>query len=148
MPVQPLRSWRPQKGPPPRIYAQDAVDPTVLLHSKGAASRGTAFPLGKDDKIPPLTRLMDGRAKYNTPWDKRALFLVNKYYKVQSAHGRYKVQKTSYHHQVGNAGNLGRAAPSTGRLEGTSSSQVFFLHPPPSRTPSQGTTPSSPSAAN
>jgi hypothetical protein len=80
-------------------------------------------------KFHPLIGLTDGRGKYNTPRDKHALFLVNKYYRVQSAHDRYKVRKTRYHHQGGNAGNLGRAAPSTGRLGGTSSSQVFFLHP-------------------
>jgi hypothetical protein len=59
--VQPLRSWRPRMGPPPRIYAHDTVDPTALLRSKGATSRGTPFPLGKDDKIPAPDRT-HGRA--------------------------------------------------------------------------------------
>jgi hypothetical protein len=87
------------------------------------------FHLEKLKKFKPPTGFMDGRGRYNTPRDKRALFLANKYYKVQSAYGRYKVRKTCYHHQV--AGNFGRAAPSMGRLGGISSSQVFFLHPLP-----------------
>jgi hypothetical protein len=45
-----------------RAHAHDAVDPTALLRSKGAASRGTAFPLGKDDKIPTPDRT-HGRAR-------------------------------------------------------------------------------------
>jgi hypothetical protein len=45
-------------------------------------------------KFQPPTGLTDGHGKYNTPWDKCALFLAYKYYKVQSAHGHYKVQKS------------------------------------------------------
>jgi hypothetical protein len=45
----------------------------------------------KMTKFQPPTGLMDGRGKYNTPQDKRALFLANKYYRVPSAHGHYKV---------------------------------------------------------
>jgi hypothetical protein len=89
---------------------------------------------GRMAKFQPPTGLTDGRDKYNTPRDKRALFLANKYYKVQSANGRYNVRKIRYHHQGGNNVNLGRAAPSAGRLGGTTSLQVPFLHPHPKDT--------------
>jgi hypothetical protein len=127
--AKPLRSRKPQTGSPPHICAHATADPTAFLCGKATASQGTAFLLKGDNKIPAPNRTR-GRAR-NALQNKRALFLANKYYKVQSAHDRYKVQKPVTITRVVTLEALRRAATSAGRLGGASSSQAFFLHPLP-----------------
>jgi hypothetical protein len=87
------------------------------------------FLLGKDDKLPALTGLAIRCNRYKALQNKCVLFLADKHYKVQPAHGHYKVQKHVTIGRVVTLEALRRADTSVGRLGGASSSQAFFLHP-------------------
>jgi hypothetical protein len=93
-PTQPLRSRRPRKRSSQRVHAHDTIDPIALLYGRAVAIWGTAFPLGKDGKIPAPDRTYGRARQIQYTRDKQALFLMTKYCELQSAHGRYKVGKT------------------------------------------------------
>jgi hypothetical protein len=91
-PAQLLCTRRPRMGPPKRVYMHTII---VRLPSLMAKVQQVGTPRLRSEKPTDPSPRPDSRSvAANTVRSgvKYALFLVNKYYKVQLANGRYKVQ--------------------------------------------------------